>query len=124
VLTRISLTVTRFDTDGRLGESKEFLSEPKHDVYFDAPERPLSLRAFSAAARRQGVRLDRRAQWLFDDDALYVNGEARSWPRGARDAFAALANARSLSPAQARRVPDNALAILHGDYRNGSLHIG
>ena len=102
----------------------EFLSEPKHNVYFDAPARPLSLRAFASAVRRRGVRLDRRAQWLFDDDALYVNGDARAWPRGARSAFATLANARSLSAAQARALGDDALAILHEDYRHGSLHIG
>jgi 50S ribosomal protein L16 3-hydroxylase len=102
----------------------EFLSEPKHDVYFHAPERPLSLRAFAAAARAKGVRLDRRAQWLFDDDALYVNGEARAWPRHARNALTALANARFLSAAQARTLGDDALAILHEDYRHGSLHTG
>jgi 50S ribosomal protein L16 3-hydroxylase len=102
----------------------EFLSEPKHDVYVHAPERPLSLRAFAAAARAKGVRLDRRAQWLFDDDALYVNGEARAWPRHARNALTALANARFLSAAQARTLGDDALAILHEDYRHGSLHTG
>jgi 50S ribosomal protein L16 3-hydroxylase len=102
----------------------EFLSEPKHNVYFDAPERPLSPRAFASAARRQGLRLDRRAQWLFDNDALYVNGEARAWPRNARSAFATLANARSLSAAQVGSLADDALAALHNDYRHGSLHLG
>jgi 50S ribosomal protein L16 3-hydroxylase len=102
----------------------EFLSEPKRNVYFDAPDPALTLRAFATAARRKGVRLDRRAQWLFDDDALYVNGEARAWPRNARDAFAALANHRSLSAAQVGSLAGDALAALHDDYRHGSLHIG
>jgi 50S ribosomal protein L16 3-hydroxylase len=101
----------------------EYLSEPKHDVYFDAPPRPVSRRAFASAARRKGVRLDRRAQWLFDDDTLYVNGEARAWPHNA-EAFTALANDRSLSAAQVARLSDDALAILHEDYRHGSLHLG
>jgi 50S ribosomal protein L16 3-hydroxylase len=102
----------------------EFLSEPKHNVYFDPPERPLSLRAFASAARRRGLRLDRRAQWLFDDDALYINGEARAWPRDARSAFAALANTRSLTAAQVSSLANDALATLHDDYRHGSLHLG
>jgi len=102
----------------------EFLSTPAHDVYFHAPHPPLSLRTFAVAARRKGVRLDRRAQWLFDDDALYVNGEARAWPRGARRAFATLANTRSLSATQVKPLADDALAALHDDYRHGSLHIG
>jgi hypothetical protein len=70
------------------------------------------------------VRLDRRAQWLFDDDALYVNGEARPWPRNARAAFAALANARTLSAAQVKPLDDAALAALHDEYCHGSLHLG
>jgi 50S ribosomal protein L16 3-hydroxylase len=102
----------------------EFLSEPKADVYFDPPEAPMSLRAFASAARRKGIRLDRRAQWLFDDDALYVNGEARTWPGRARPALAALANARTLSAAQVSKLSDATIASLHDDYRHGSLHIG
>lgn len=102
----------------------EFLSEPKADVYFDPPEAPMTLRAFASSARRKGIRLDRRAQWLFDDDALYVNGEARAWPRYARAMLAALANARALSAAQVSKLPDATIAMLHDDYRHGSLHIG
>jgi hypothetical protein len=70
------------------------------------------------------VRLDRRAQWLFDDDALYVNGETRAWPPNARGAFVALANDRKLGAEQVRPLGDEAIEILHDEYRNGSLHIG
>jgi 50S ribosomal protein L16 3-hydroxylase len=93
-------------------------------IRWSAADVARSLRAFTAAVRRKGMRLDRHAQWLFDDDALYVNGEARPWPRHARAALTALANARSLSAAQAKALADDALAILHEDYRHGSLHIG
>ena len=64
------------------------LSEPKPDVYFDAPDAPLTARAFAAAIGRQGLRLDRRTQWLYDDDSMYVNGEARAWPRAGRASHA------------------------------------
>ncbi|MCC6870433.1 MAG: cupin domain-containing protein, partial [Burkholderiales bacterium] len=56
------------------------LSDPKAQVYFEPPAAPLTPRAFTTAIRRHGVRLDRRTQWLYDDDALYVNGEVRAWP--------------------------------------------
>jgi 50S ribosomal protein L16 3-hydroxylase len=102
----------------------EFLSEPKARVYFDAPASPMSRRAFAAATRRRGVRLDRRAQWLFDDDALYVNGETRAWPPNARGAFVTLANDRKLAAAQVKPLGDEAIAVLHDEYRNGSLHLG
>lgn len=98
------------------------LSEPKADVYFDAPETPLSARAFAAAIGRQGVRLDRRTQWLYDDEAMYVNGESRAWPRADRAALASLANARALPAAQARRLAAATKAALYGDYRHGYLH--
>ena len=102
----------------------EFLSEPKADVFFDPPQAPLALRAFSAAARRRGVILDRRAQWLFDDSALYANGEARPWQAGTKAGLVALANARALAGAQADRLPDAAIAMLHEDYLHGALHLG
>jgi 50S ribosomal protein L16 3-hydroxylase len=102
----------------------EFLSEPKANVYFDAPQSPLPRRAFAAAACRNGVRLDRRAQWLFDDDALYVNGETRAWPRNARGAFVALANDRRLDAAQVKPLGEEPIAVLYNEYRHGSLHIG
>jgi 50S ribosomal protein L16 3-hydroxylase len=98
------------------------LSEPKADVYFDVPDTPLSSRAFAAALRKRGVRLDRRTQWLYDDDAMYVNGEARDWPRAGRAFLQTLANARALSAAEAGRLPAGIVALLHADYRHGYLH--
>ncbi len=98
------------------------LSEPKADVYFTAPAAPLSERAFAAAIRERGVRLDRRTQWLYDDDAMYVNGDARAWPRAGRPLVAALANARALTAAQASRLPATVVRLLHADYRHGYLH--
>ena len=101
-----------------------FLSEPKADVFFDPPQAPLSQRAFASAARRKGVHLDRRTQWLFDDEALYANGEARPWRAGTKAGLATLANARALSGSQAGRLPGPAIAMLYEDYRHGSLHLG
>jgi len=98
------------------------LSEPKADVYFDAPAAPLSARAFATAIRKGGIRLDRRTQWLYDDSAMYVNGEARAWPRAGRALLAELANARALSAAQAMRLPTGVVNMLHADYLHGYLH--
>ena len=98
------------------------LSEPKAEVFFDAPAAPLPLRAFAAAVARSGVRLDRRTQWLYDDAAQYVNGESRAWPRAGRALLQALANARELSASQARKLPSGVVADLHADYRHGYLH--
>ncbi|MFO1397265.1 MAG: cupin domain-containing protein [Burkholderiales bacterium] len=97
------------------------LTEPKPSVFFSPPEAPLSRAAFAAALRKRGVALDRRTQWLFDDDALYVNGEAHDWPAGDRAALVALANARALPAAQCASLAPATLAFLHQAYRDGYL---
>jgi 50S ribosomal protein L16 3-hydroxylase len=101
-----------------------FLSEPKPSVVFEPPAAALSLKAFAAAIRKRGVRLDRRTQFLYDDGAWYVNGEVREWPRGARDALQRLADGRALGAKDASALGSGIIALLHCDYANGYLHIG
>lgn len=100
-----------------------FLSEPKPDVYFDAPAKPLSRATFARAAKKRGIMLDRRTQWLYDDAAIYVNGEASPWPEDSRAPLAALANTRSLDAAQFAALGSAAIQFLHDGYRHGFLHV-
>ncbi len=100
-----------------------FLSDPKPDVYFIPPAAPKSRAAFAKAIARRGVTLDRRTQWLYDDDSIYLNGEAMEWPAGARPALVALANARALTARQAASLAPAALRFLHDGYSHGFLHI-
>ncbi|MFO1325046.1 MAG: cupin domain-containing protein [Burkholderiales bacterium] len=100
------------------------LSEPKANVSFDAPDAPLSRAAFAGAARRRGVHLDRRSLLLYDDDALYFNGDAHPWPAGDRTALAALADARALTAAQVRPIGAGVLRFLHEGYVHGYLQPG
>ena len=99
------------------------LSEPKADVFFTPPSAPLSQAAFAARARKRGLRLDRRTQWLYDDAAIYVNGEAAPWPVGERSALARLANTRELPAKQAAALSDGIIAFLYEGYRHGFLHV-
>ena len=101
-----------------------FLSEPKAAVVFEPPPQPLSMRRFATIVATNGMRLDRRTQLLYDDDALYMNGEARPWPRGSRLALQRLANARALSAKEAKALSSGIISILHADYENGYLHPG
>ena len=100
-----------------------YLSDPKPDVYFEPPDPRLSRAAFARAIARHGVALDRRTQWLYDDVAIYTNGEARAWPPGARDALAGLANARRLGAREAASLSTEALQFLYDGYSHGFLHV-
>jgi 50S ribosomal protein L16 3-hydroxylase len=100
-----------------------FLSDPKPDVYFTPPATKQSRAAFARAISKRGVTLDRRTQWLYDDDAIYLNGEAVAWPAGARPALVALANARALTAGQVASLSPAALQFLHDGYSHGFLHI-
>jgi 50S ribosomal protein L16 3-hydroxylase len=76
---------------------------------------------FARRAAARGIALDRRSQLLYDDDALYVNGEHCAWPADGREALARLANARALPASECAALPDPALALLHDWYRHGFL---
>jgi len=100
-----------------------FLSDPKPDVYFDPPASRLPRTAFFKAIAHRGVVLDRRTQWLYDDAAIYLNGEAKGWPTGARAGLIDLANTRRLSARQVALLPAAALQFLHNGYSHGFLHV-
>lgn len=53
-----------------------FLSEPKAEVVFAAPRRPLSRAQFAARAARRGLALDRKSRLLFSGTMFFINGEA------------------------------------------------
>jgi 50S ribosomal protein L16 3-hydroxylase len=53
-----------------------YLSEPKAEVFFSAPRRPLSRAQFALRAGRRGVALDRKSRVLFSGTMVFINGEA------------------------------------------------
>jgi 50S ribosomal protein L16 3-hydroxylase len=69
-----------------------YLSEPKPHIFFDAPERPLSMAKFAQAIRKSGVRLDLKSQMLCHAGWIFMNGEENrvnaddySWLRNLAD---------------------------------------
>ena len=98
-----------------------YLTEPKLGVRFERPRRPLDKETFELAAMRRGLRLDTRAQLLYDARRLFINGDAMIWPARAAGTLKKLANERRLSGAELRRSAP--LEILHGWYRDGFIHL-
>ena len=98
-----------------------FLSEPKPAVRF-APPAPIRVAAFAARIARQGLTLDRATQILYDDTALYVNGEVVPFGGAEFAALRRLANHRMLSASECAALPRSVIAPLHQWYRYGFLH--
>jgi 50S ribosomal protein L16 3-hydroxylase len=104
-----------------------YLSEPKPNVFFEPPSRPLGAAAFRSASARRGVRLDPRTQLLYDGSHVFLNGTALDF--AGRDAILIkrLANARRLAAASlsGSNAPRSAAAsLLYRGYCDGFLHLG
>jgi len=120
----VTATLRRLRWDGReaarfLGS---FLTEPKPQVVFEAPARPLDAARFRRAAERRGLRLNSGTQLLYDDRHLFINGEPLGWPaRGAR-LLKRLANRRQLDNGELDASAP--FALLHRWYCDGYLRLG
>lgn len=98
-----------------------YLSEPKPHVFFDPPQRALSLAAFARRAARAGVVLDARSQLLFHGRAFFINGECIEVAPAQARALRMLADQRTLP---AEELAEDLLALLHDWYRHGYLKLG
>ncbi|WP_261526041.1 cupin domain-containing protein [Burkholderia multivorans] len=102
-----------------------YLSEPKSNVVFDPPARPLSEAAFVAQASRRGIRLDRRAALLYNARSYFINGEEGPLEE-AGEWLPELANQRQMEAKRfvtLSRVP-SMTALLHEWYRAGWIRVG
>ncbi len=100
-----------------------YLSEPKAQVVFDRPLRPMSETTFRAAARRRGVALDRRTRLLYHRGAIGINGEHEELDRVERSLVRNLADTRGLAPATVQSQATATLQPLHRWYLAGWLHL-
>lgn len=75
-----------------------YLSEPKPNVFFDAPDAPLARAAFDKAAARHGVALDAKSRLLFAGARFFINGEAFTPASEEVAALTQLADRRRLAP--------------------------
>jgi 50S ribosomal protein L16 3-hydroxylase len=113
-----AITWRRADAARFLGE---FLTEPKPQVWFERPPRPLQLATFASRARIRGVRLALQTRMLFDERHLFVNGERMRMPSQARGVLRQLAGRRELSPWP--QSADVICGILHDWYKCGYVEL-
>lgn len=86
-----------------------YLSEPKPNVFFDAPEAPLSRAAFNRQASKAGVALNPKSRLLFTGKRFFINGEAFTPAADEAAALRQLADQRHLAPA--RGAPPDVYAL-------------
>jgi 50S ribosomal protein L16 3-hydroxylase len=74
-----------------------FLSDPKPQVFFTPPRRPMSRTQFEKRAARNGLALDPRSRLLFSGTMFFMNGEEVAVAPKSRAALQKLADERTLA---------------------------
>ena len=69
------LNQIRWDTDLARAFIGRYFSEPKPNVFFSAPDKPLTDKAFSKSLSSRGVRLNAKTRLLFSGTHFFINGE-------------------------------------------------
>ncbi len=96
-----------------------YLSDPKPNVFFDAPDTPLGRAAFSKQADKFGVALDPKSRLLFAGGRFFINGEAFTPAADETAALQQLADQRRLAPP----LPDGLRGRLYSWYQSGWLEV-
>ena len=97
-----------------------YLTEPKPQVVFQRPPRPLTPAAFKQRLAKHGARLALPTRMLFAGNAVFINGECHTIERGNRDTLIRLADTRE-APAF---MPSAATArLLHTWHCAGYIHV-
>lgn len=94
-----------------------FLTEPKAQVFFDPPPKPLTRARFALEASRRGVALDPGSRLGFSGTMFFLNGETVRVAGPARAAMRRLADARRIAPPV--EAPPAFWDLLHDWYRRG-----
>src|SRR5476649_1832990 len=102
----------------------EHLSEPKHNVFFKGPAKPLAVGKFQDAATKKGLSLSRKTQMLYRGKHVFINGESFAIGRADKATLEALANARALDGAALAAASEDVLDALYTWYTDGWIGVG
>lgn len=96
-----------------------YLSEPKPHIFFDPPEKPLTLARFEQVLQKRGVALDLKTQMLCHDHSVFINGAAHKVHKGSYPKLRALADTRQLEAASG--LTREAIDLLYQWYTDGYI---
>lgn len=110
----------RWDDDLAAAFIGRYFSEPKPDVVFAPPAKPLGEKAFAVRLAKRGIRLDAKTRLLFSGTQFFVNGEDFGATGSERKALMLLADTRSLPPGDYREA---LTGLFHDWYKAGWIHV-
>ncbi|KAF3998262.1 cupin domain-containing protein [Glaciimonas immobilis] len=119
-----ALNKVRFTEDDIAIFVGEHLSDPKANVFFESPARPLTLPRFTASIAKRGVSLSRKTQMLYRGKHVFINGESFAAGREDKISLCALADQRKLDGAAASAVSADVLEALYTWYEDGWINLG
>ena len=102
----------------------EHLSEPKHNVFFKGPAKPLTPQRFALSAAKKGLSLSRKTQMLYRGKHVFINGESFEVKRADKTQLEALANQRALDGAALAGASEDVMDALYTWYQDGWLELG
>jgi 50S ribosomal protein L16 3-hydroxylase len=101
----------------------EHLSEPKHNVFFTGPAKPLTMGRFGETAARRGIVLSLKTQMLYRGKHVFINGESFAVGRADKVLLDMLANSRSLEGAALANASDDVVEALYTWYQDGWIEL-
>ncbi|HJV03118.1 MAG TPA: cupin domain-containing protein [Burkholderiaceae bacterium] len=118
------LNKVRFTEDDVTIFLGEHLSEPKHNVFFTGPAKPLTVGKFAEAAAKKGLVLSRKTQMLYRGKHVFINGESFAIGRADKVTLEALANQRALDGSAIASASDDVMDALYTWYQDGWIELG
>ena len=99
-----------------------YLTEPKPQVFFSPPRRPLAAARFAARLRQRGAALSLKTLMLYRGDRVFINGESHTVEASALSLLQRLADERRIEPPV--KANARALTFLYQWYRAGYINLG
>ncbi|PWF47758.1 cupin domain-containing protein [Massilia glaciei] len=101
----------------------EHLSEPKHNVFFSGPAKPLTMGRFAQSAARRGVALSLKSLMLYRGKHVFINGESFAVGRADKAVLDTLANERKLEGAALAGASNDVMESLYTWYQDGWIEL-
>lgn len=114
-----AIRLVKWDADDIANFLGCYLSEPKPHIYFEAPERPVSLTKFKKELQNNGINLKLQSLMLCHANMVFMNGDAIQTGDQDYQMLRELADNRELPPLQSGS--DELTDLLYQWYQDGYL---